>query len=431
MTEAVDQFRFPCPNCGLRLASTAKELGQAIPCLACGRQVPVPAPPTAPPPTFRPPTTTRRPTVRIVGPDSDGWRSKARWSLFLALIPLGLYTFLSTDDLRHRIDETKKQYPEFAKRARQKRTLDEVLEVLPSRRIEGAALSRSTSAHWLMALLSALIFWEFILIVQPMGTSTSKQLWAVGIFTGTIGILMLLIVQLASIVVAKANLVGGIAFLFFLVLRFIGYSYGAATDDTNGFIASMIGFTMGVGLLEEFFKALPIFWHHRRFGSLDLRGSVVWGLATGIGFGVSEGISYCSDFYNGLQGGGIYVVRFISCVALHAVWSATVAILIWKTRRSLRALPPFHSVFGALVALFMPSRRHEAIDLLSRWWRWFPLVFGCLWISMILHGFYDTVLKKEYGLAALGAGMFSFALFFWLYDRGCRREAAQPSPAPA
>src|SRR6185503_13570201 len=103
-----------------------------------------------------------------------------------------------------------------ARRANQKRTIDEVLAVLPSKRIEGAALSRSTSAHWLMALLSALIFWEFILIVQPMGTSTSKQLWAVGIFTGTIGILMLLIVQLASIVVAKANLVGGIAFLFFL-----------------------------------------------------------------------------------------------------------------------------------------------------------------------------------------------------------------------
>ncbi len=429
MTVADDKILFPCPDCGLRLSSASKDVGQTIPCLACGRAVLVPPAPPPPPPVVRPPTTVRRPGPATLRAISDGWRNKARWSLFFALIPLGLYTFLSTDDLKSRIEETKKQHPEFARRANQKRTIDEVLAVLPSKRIEGAALSRSTSAHWLMALLSALIFWEFILIVQPMGTSTSRQLWAVGIFTGTVGILMLLIVQAASIVVAKADLQGGIAFPFFLILKFIGYSYAAATDPDNSFVLSMLGFTMGVGLLEEFFKALPIFWHHRRSGTLDLRGTVVWGLATGIGFGVSEGISYSSDFYNGLQGGGIYVVRFISCVALHAVWSATVAILVWRSRRAFRALPAFHAVFGALVALCMKSRRSDAIDLLSRWWRWFPLVFVSLGISMVLHGFYDTVLKKEYGLAALGGGMFSFALFFWLYDRGCRYEALHPATA--
>jgi RsiW-degrading membrane proteinase PrsW (M82 family) len=256
-----------------------------------------------------------------------------------------------------------------------------------------------------MAILAALIFWEFILIVQPMGTSTSKQLWAVGIFTGTIGIFVLLIIQVAAVVTVKADIVGGLAAPFFLILRFIGYSYGAALDPENGFIASMVGFTMGVGLMEELIKGLPVYWHHRRSGTLDLRGSVVWGLATGIGFGVSEGISYCGDFYNGLRGGGIYIVRFISCVALHAVWSGTVAILIW--------------------------RRRQALQAIERWWQWIPPVVGSLWISVIIHGFYDTVLKKEYGIAALGSGILSFALFFWLYDRACREEAARPSPALA
>jgi RsiW-degrading membrane proteinase PrsW (M82 family) len=426
-----EKFRFSCPHCGLLLGAGSRDAGRSLDCLACGR--PVPVPPAPPVERLRAITTTRRPpsTVRRPPAAPDGWRRKARWSLFLALIPLGLYTFLSTDDLQKRIDETKKQHPDFAKRIRAKGTIDDVLETLPSKRIEGAALSRSTSAHWLMALLSALIFWEFILIVQPMGTSTSRQLWAVGIFTGTIGILMLLIIQAASIIVVRADIRGGVAFLFFLVLRFIGYSYGAAADENSHFIASMIGFTLGVGLLEEFFKALPIFWTHSRSGTLDLRGSVVWGLATGIGFGVSEGISYSGDFYNGLYGGDIYVVRFISCVALHAVWSATVAILIWNRRRAFRALPSFHSVWGALVALLMTSKRRDAKELLSQWWRWFPLAFGCLWISMVLHGFYDTVLKKGVGLAALASAMLSFALFFWLYDRGCRQEAAQPSAAAA
>ncbi len=431
MPAADEKFRFSCPNCGLLLGAAPREAGGSLDCLACGRPVLVPPAPEPEPPraittTRRPPSTVRRPPAA-----PDGWRRKARWSLFLALIPLGLYTFLSSDDLQHRINETSKQHPEFARRLKQKRSIDEVLKVLPSKRIEGAALSRSTLAHWLMALLSALIFWEFILIVQPMGTSTSRQLWAVGIFTGTIGILMLLIIQLASLVVVRADIRGGAAFLFFLILRFIGYSYGAAADENSNFIASMIGFTMGVGLLEEYFKAMPIFWHHSRSGTLDLRGSVVWGLATGIGFGVSEGISYSGDFYNGLYGGGIYVVRFISCVALHAVWSATVAILIWNRRRQFRALPPFHSVWGALIALLMKSRRAEAKELLSRWWRWFPLVFLCLWVSMVLHGFYDTVLKKGVGIAALASAILSFALFFWLYDRGCRQEAAQPAAAAA
>jgi RsiW-degrading membrane proteinase PrsW (M82 family) len=184
--------------------------------------------------------------------------------------------------------------------------------------------------------------------------------------------------------------------MFVIPLKFIGYSYRAALDPENGFALSMLGFTFGVGLMEEFFKALPIYWHFRRSASLDVRGAVVWGLATGIGFGVSEGMSYCKDFYNGLAGGGMYVVRFSSCVALHAVWSATAAILIW--------------------------RRQDSFQGLEKWYQWIPSIFMTLWISMILHGFYDTALKKEHGIAALAGAILSFAVFFWMYDRACRDE---------
>ena len=147
----------------------------------------------------------------------------------------------------------------------------------------------------------------------------------------------------------------------------------------------------------------PIYWHFRRAASLDVRGAVVWGLATGIGFGVSEGISYCSSFYNGISGGGMYVVRFSSCVALHAVWSATAAILIWK--------------------------RQDGLQGLDRWYHWIAPVFSTLWISMILHGFYDTCLKKDHGIAALASAVLSFALFFWMYDWACRQEKAARTAA--
>ena len=49
-------------------------------------------------------------------------------------------------------------------------------------------------------------------------------------------------------------------------------------------------------------------------------------LASGIGFGVSEGIMYSTRYYNGIVGVDLYFVRFISCVALHAIWTASVAI---------------------------------------------------------------------------------------------------------
>jgi len=307
--------------------------------------------------------------------------------MLAGLLPLAIFTFTAKDDLKERREESRRQNPEIAKQFGTPQLYPDEVAAYPSHRIDGAAFSIHTSVHWAIALLTALIFWEFILVIQPMGNSTSRQLWAVGIFTGTIGILMLIIVTITGALAAVLDIP---------VLKYLGYSYFAATRPDTGFVASMIGFTVGVGFLEELCKALPLYWHYRRSATLDARGAVVWGLATGIGFGVSEGISYSGNFYNGISGGGIYIVRFISCVSLHAIWSATVAILIW--------------------------RRQDRIHNMEKFYHWFPIVFSTLASSMVIHGFYDTCLKKEYGVAALGAAILSFAVFFWLYDRACREE---------
>jgi len=397
--QADAKIRFACA-CGAKLSAANRFVGRSIECPACSAATAVP-PQSTVAETARAAPTARRMSGAGAAPcppsRPDGWRSTARWSLFVALIPLGIFVFSGEDDRKDRTQRTLKNHPEIEKKLQGKKlTPDNVLPLLPGRRLEGAALPRDTKAHWVLALIAALVFWEFILIVQPMGNSTSRQLWAVGIFTGTIGILMLLIVQVAAFLSTIVGGVGCFFVLFAVVLKFIAYSYAAALDPANGFLASMFGFTFGVGLCEELSKALPLFWHFRRSGTLDARGAVVWGLASGIGFGVSEGISYCHSFYNGIDTGGVYVVRFISCVSLHAIWSATAALFIWRRQADLQGL--------------------------EKWYHWFPTIFRTLGLSMLFHGFYDTCLKKDLGVAALASAMLSFALFFWLYDRACREE---------
>lgn len=189
-----------------------------------------------------------------------------------------------------------------------------------------------------------------------------------------------------------------IILVFFYVFKFIGFSYSVASDPEYGFLMSFLGFTLGVGLCEELTKALPILFMVRGEGDLDWRGACAWGLASGVGFGVAEGIMYSSDYYNGVTSGGIYVVRFVSCVGLHAMWAAAVGIMIARLR-----------------------------DDMQQDWGWGELIIAILKIQgvpMVLHGLYDVMLKKEMELAALGIAALSFAWLALLIEWMRREEAA-------
>ena len=63
--------------------------------------------------------------------------------------------------------------------------------------------------------------------------------------------------------------------------------------------------------------------------------------------------------------GGVYLVRFASCVALHAVWSASVAVAIFNLQYKVDTSEP-----------------------------WLVAIRAAL-IPMVLHGLYDTLLKKD------------------------------------
>jgi RsiW-degrading membrane proteinase PrsW (M82 family) len=174
------------------------------------------------------------------------------------------------------------------------------------------------------------------------------------------------------------------------VLHFIAFSYRMAADPSNGFWLSFLGFTLGVGLLEELVKAIPLLLHYRQPSDQTWRGAFLWGLASGAGFGIAEGIIYSSGMYNGIHGPGIYVVRFISCVALHALWTGSVGITI--------------------------NQRQALIQQEMSWYEYIPPIFLMISVPMVLHGLYDTLLKKDMNAAALGVAALSFAfLAFQIY----------------
>jgi len=318
-----------------------------------------------------------------------------RYALAAALLPLLLSTFVK-EDLESRVERMLHERPDLwpAVQARE-------FENLPDERIAGALHGRFTWAHWIYALLSATAFWLCIRTFWPMGNATSGQLWFLGVLVGTVGILLLLGFQWVALH-SRGWIVGGAGAILVFVFQFIGYSYEAARNPANGLLPSMMGYTFGVGLCEELCKTLPLLIMARRQAALDARGLALLGLATGIGFGVGEGIMYSSDYYNGIFGGLIYVVRFVSCVALHAVWSAGSALMLWGTQAE--------------------------IDGIDAWHEWPMPVVKIIGISMVLHGAYDTFLKRDLEILALLVAAASFVWFFRLYERvAADEDGLQPA----
>lgn len=331
--------------------------------------------------------------ARSVGEAS--WRRHLHWLFALALVPLALSIFWKEEStFGERLEKTVQEHPEIMPGLQQLppgADLGALFDLLPDNRLAGAHLSRRSWMHWLYALLSVIGFLALLTRMFPGATVTPSRLLITGAVTGTIGILLLLGFQWVAAATQGMNLRGrGIAVVLFYIVKFIGFSYRCALEDGNGFGLSFMGFTFGVGLCEEVCKALPIAIYLRSARDANWKGACVVGLASGIGFGVSEGLTYSSDFYNGISGFSIYLVRFVSCVALHALWSGCVAQLMF--------------------------RNQDHLDEFS-WETAFGFVLYYLSIAMILHGVYDTLLKQEQHMWALAIAASSFGWFIWMISR--------------
>ncbi|HEX7900372.1 MAG TPA: hypothetical protein VF950_21570 [Planctomycetota bacterium] len=356
--------------CGATALAAPGQVGTSIPCAGCFLRVAVPpdAPP-APPVLKRPP----RGTSTAV---SGGIRDRLRWLFPLTLLPLLIHTFHAGDEpsVRDLMRRAVEENPVVVEPGVIIATVDDLFRVLRIERVEGAFHSRFTGAHWLYAALAAAGFWALIVGLFPLGRANSLHLWTVGLLIGTGGILLLLGLHR---------------------LPFVKVMYDAAFGET-GFVTSLVGYTLGIGVCEELVKLLPLAVVFRKGGTLDVRGAVAWGLAMGAGFGVSEAVFFSANAYNGLRPGGIYVVRFVSVVALHMAWSGTAAAWLW-------------------------TRRDEIGDAEHAWSGLWPMLTASAG-SILLHGLYDGFLKFGVGITALCVAALSFVYFFWSVDRKLAEE---------
>jgi RsiW-degrading membrane proteinase PrsW (M82 family) len=335
----------------------------------------------------------------VVSSEPPLWRRHLHWLLMLALVPLVVVLLTETNDgsfierfmeSLEEVDEADRE--QILERLEQAESMDEVLTLLPGERLHGALLARSSTAHWNMAVAATIAYMTFFMFLALGGSAKPQNVLFVGLFTATIGVGFLLFIQMLASATNGHFFVGGsIVTIFFLLFKILAFSYSAADDPANGFLLSFIGFTVGVGLCEEFVKALPIFFYRDTESGSTWRGLMISGLASGAGFGIAEGIMYSGTYYNGIHGADIYLVRFLSCVALHAIWTGSVAIFL--------------------------HQRRESFEGLDSWREWFVPMLIVLAVPAVLHGFYDTCLKKEMNGYALLVALASFAYLAFLLSR--------------
>jgi RsiW-degrading membrane proteinase PrsW (M82 family) len=313
-----------------------------------------------------------------------GPRDHLFWIFAAALIPLAVSVFVPQRTYVERMIEELHEEGEDAE------GLDIAAAPVPVEDAESFApphLPEGSSMHWVYAGVASVVFLG--LLAGICGTSASPvKLLTTGLLTGTLGIVALLSFQWFAIFSRGIWFRGGIVALLMIVIKLIGYSYICALRPDTGFLASALGFTFGVGLCEELIKAIPVVWYINSPQS-NWKGAMLVGMASGIGFGISEGIMYSADMYNGVCGWMIYLVRFTSCVTLHAVWAGAVGLL-----------------------MFRDQTYCTDID----WEAALMFVLKYLSIAMVLHGLYDTLLKKNYEVwalaVALGSWMWLAMLFY-------------------
>lgn len=331
--------------------------------------------------------------------------SPLRWVFLITLLPLLFVTFRH-DDPGARLRTELEKHPEIRQQVESAQSIDEFYErlfsLLPDGRIPGAFLPRTTAFHWVFAATSAVLFAVLLGLVFEKGLATPRGAGGVAAAMGTLGVLLLLGFQwLAEWTQDYVVTGGGLGALVFWAIKAIGFAYRAAVDPSTGFWPSFAGFTFGVGMCEEAVKLLPLYMAFRRGLAFDMRGAAFWGLASGIGFGISEGVHYASNYYNGICGPDIYVVRFVSCAALHAVWSATAAISLWRDNA-------------------------EIVDS-GGVFTWVHATMGAIIPVMFLHGLYDALLKLDYDAGALAVAVASAAWFLRVYGRAEGPEEAGPN----
>ncbi|HEX5270290.1 MAG TPA: PrsW family glutamic-type intramembrane protease [Gemmataceae bacterium] len=424
-----------CPSCGRQHEVSPALAGLVVVCKGCAARLPVADPaaaPTAPPPPVAPPPSSEkaeptiplpplpRPPPSTPARDLPAWLRHGHWLLVLALLPLAVSLLRPGAVEESRVARLRQALRELSPEEQERVVAlataagddDVALEVLfdafPGHKVPGALLARDTWLHWAFGAAAGALFLGFFIVLATRTTAEPLHLPWVALFTATIGIGLLLLFQRVADWSQGVWVTGrGLLVLLFYVVKFVGYSYRAALDPENGLALSFVGYACGVGLCEEVVKALPVLWFARRAAGDGWRPAFLWGLASGAGFGVAEAIMYAGH-YNGFFGAEAYLVRFVSCVALHAVWTGSVGVAL--------------------------CRQQDALQEAASWYEFVLPVLRGVGVPVVLHGLYDTLLKKGLDAGALVVAGFSFLYLAYqisrMYGDEDRAAARKPAPVP-
>ncbi|MCU0525981.1 MAG: PrsW family glutamic-type intramembrane protease [Elainella sp. Prado103] len=228
-------------------------------------------------------------------------------------------------------------------------------------------LSRQASLDqiaWLIGIYSASI-WGVVLynLIQPVQFSWRNTLKCI-LFTTVIGIPLLLFFQQVP------------------PFRTLYHAINA------GPLFRLVGFILGVGVLEEICKALPIYFLLARPRKLaDPLSGAFYGAMSGLGFAIAEGVAYSFRYAAGLSRGQLDLSSYMAANTIRFV-----------------SLPLFHAMLAGIVGYFIglavinPSRRGA-------------IVFIGILISATLHGLYNTFAGGLTGLIIVGFTILLFVIY--------------------
>jgi RsiW-degrading membrane proteinase PrsW (M82 family) len=314
--------------------------------------------------------------------------------IVLALVPVILRPEPEgRDRLRERVRETVEAAPLVTRIAVARIAIDreatfgDVLLRLPDARLTGAHLSYQSREPWVYTALVAGAFGLALLVLFPLrrGEAPVLQLLTVMFLTGSVGVMLVLFTEVRAALL-----------LFAAALDLPPW----VQPPAHHFLLSFLCFVVVAALIEETGKLVPVYVQYTATGPLTWRATALWGLSAGAGFGAMEACVYAQSGYNGVSPVETYVVRFVSCVTLHAVWSAAAALTLCRQQRRVAWAANAVVHIGLLFRFALPTTAlHAGFN--------FALIYAPSWV-------------------ATAVALASFVWMAWQIERCRSREAAIP-----
>ena len=151
--------------------------------------------------------------------------------------------------------------------------------------------------------------------------------------------------------------------------------------NSQNILLKALGMFSGVGINEELCKAAIIFWLVRRPGNIPLPQTVVfYGMISGLGFGIYEGVSY-QQTINRAQGIDtayfLNIARLTSLPFLHAIWTGIAAYFI-----GFAAIIPKKKYGLWVLAIVIPAVLHATYNTFG--WNIIGLGTGLLSVILLM-----------------------------------------------